>query len=293
MKLLPFDALPAHKPRRFLPGNIDLGDWDQIKPLFDRLEQRAAACKAVADLEGWLLDWSELGAALDQEASKRYIAMTCHTDNADAEKAYLHFVENIEPQLKPRQFELARVYIAHPLRRELPPERFLVLDRDTKNQVELFRPENVPLETEEAVLSQQYQKLSGSLTVRFRGEEKTLVQMGRYLEEPDRALRKEAWESVAGRRLQEAEKFDDIFDKLLQLRQRIAKNSGFDNYRDYAFRRLGRFDYGTADCGKFHDAVEQEFMPVVRELQAARRGQLGSRHSGPGIWRWIRWAVRR
>ena len=78
--------------------------------------------------------------------------------------------------------------------------------------MELFRPENVPLETEEAKLSQQYQKLSGSLTVQFRGEEKTLVQMGRYLEEPDRALRQEAWELVANRRLQEAEKFEDIFD---------------------------------------------------------------------------------
>ena len=274
MKLLPFDTLPAHKPRRFLPREIDLGDWDQIKPLFDRLEQRAAQCGSVADFEGWLLDWSELSAALDEEASKRYIAMTCHTDSADAEKAYLHFVENIEPQLKPRQFELARVYIAHPLRQELPSRRFLVLDRDTKNQVELFRPENVPLETEEAKLSQQYQKLSGSLTVQFRGEEKTLVQMGRYLEEPDRALRRETWELVARRRLQEADKFEEMFDKLIRLRQEIAKNAGFDNYRDYAFRRLGRFDYGPADCERFHDGVEQEFMPVVRELQAARRGKL-------------------
>src|SRR6185437_15872360 len=59
-----------------------------------------------------------------------------------------------------------------------------------KNHIELFRAENVPLETEEAKLSQTYQKLSGSLTVIFRGEERTLVQMGRYLEEPDRALRR-------------------------------------------------------------------------------------------------------
>ena len=67
------------------------------------------------------------------------------------------------------------------------------------------RPENVPLETEEARLGQQYQKLSGSLTVPFRGEEKTLAQMGRYLEEPDRPLRQEAWELTANRRLREAE----------------------------------------------------------------------------------------
>jgi oligoendopeptidase F len=130
------------------------------------------------------------------------------------------------------------------------------------------------LETEDAKLSQQYQKLSGALTVDFRGEEKTLVQMGRYMEEPDRALRQEAWELVAQRRLQEADQFDGILDAMLKLRSRIAGNSGFDNYRDYAFRRLGRFDYTPADCEKFHDAVERHIMPVMRELQVERRAQL-------------------
>ena len=230
---------------------------------------------SAADLERWLLDWSELNAALDEESTKRYIAMTCHTDNAEAEKAYLHFVENVEPHLKPRQFKLARTYVGHPLRAQLPNERYQVFDRDTQVQVELFREENVPLETEEARLSQQYQKLSGSLTVQFRGEEKTLIQMGRYLEEPDRPLRQEAWELVANRRLQEAGKFEEIFDALVKLREQIAKNAGYANYRDYAFRKLCRFDYTPADCVAFHQAVEQEIMPVLRELQAERKRQLG------------------
>ena len=135
-------------------------------------------------------------------------------------------------------------------------------------------PENVPLETEEAKLCQQYQKLSGSLTVQFRGEEKTLVQMGRYLEEPDRALAAGGVGTGGQRRLQEAEKFEEIFDQLVKLREQIAKNAGFENYRDYAFRKLGRFDYTPADCVNFHDAIEQEIMPVVRELQTERRRQL-------------------
>jgi oligoendopeptidase F len=274
MNLLPFGKLPAHRPRTFVPEKIDLGDWPQIEPLFGQLENRAAQIKTAAELEKWLLDWSELNAALDEESSRRYIAMTCHTDNSDAEKAFLHFVENVEPQLKPRQFALEQIYVAHPQRERLPKQRFQVFDRDVKNHVELFRPENVPLETEEAKLCQQYQKLSGSLTVNFRGEEKTLVQMGRYLEEPDRALRQEAWELVAKRRLQESEKFDGIFDELIKLRQQIAANAGFKNYRDYAFRKMGRFDYTPDDCSKFHDAVEREIMPVVRELQSQRRAQL-------------------
>ena len=218
MDLLPFANLPAHKPRRFVPLRIDLGDWEQIAPLFEQLETRAAACADAASLESWLLDWSELSAALDEESSKRYIAMTCHTDNAEAESAYLHFVEKVEPQIKPRQFKLAQVHVNHPVREKLLRDRFQVFDRDTKVHVELFRLENVPLETEESKLGQEYQKLSGSLTVQFRGEEKTLVQMGRYLEEPDRPLRQEAWELVANRRLHEAERFEEIFDQLLKLR---------------------------------------------------------------------------
>ncbi len=275
MNLLPFDKLPVHTPRKFVPQNIDLGDWAQVAPLFDTLEARASHCKSVAEFEQWILDGGEVSAALDEEGSKRYIAMTCHTDSADAEKAYLHFVEKIEPELKPRQFKFAQIYLAHPLRAQLDKRRYEVLDRDTKLRVELYREENVPLETEEAKLGQQYQKLAGSLTVNFRGEERTLVQMARYLEEPDRALRQEAWALVANRRLAEVDKFDEIFEKQIELRQRMAKNSGFANYRDYAFKLRGRFDYTPEDCMKFHEAVETEFMPAVRQLQAERKQQLG------------------
>ena len=274
MNLLPFGKLTAAKPRRFVPASISLGEWTQIAPLFVELEARAARAGSAAELEQWLFDWSELSAALDEESTRRYIAMTCHTDNADAEKAYLDFLENVDPQLKPRQFALEQLYVAHPCREKLPKQRFQIFDRDVKNHVELFRPENVPLETEEAKLCQQYQKLIGAQTVNFRGEEKTLVQMGRYLEEPDRGLRQEAWELVAQRRLQDAEKCEEIFEELIQLRTRIAKNAGCENYRDYAFRQKGRFDYTPRDCEQFHDAVESEIVPAVRQIQQDRKRQL-------------------
>jgi len=274
MSLLPFGKLPPFAPRQFVPASADLGDWSQIAPLFDQLEARATKASSLAEFEKWLLDWGELSAALDEESSRRYIAMTCHTDSAEAKQAYLDYVEHVEPQLKPRQFKLSEIFLAHPLREQLPKPRYEVFDRDMKLHVELFRPENVPLETEETKLGQQYQELTGSLTVKFREEEKTLPQMGKFLEEPDRALRQEVWELVANRRLQEAEKFEDIFDQMVKLREQIAANAGFKNYLDYAFRARGRFDYTPADCREFHTAVETEIMPVVRQLQETRREQL-------------------
>jgi oligoendopeptidase F len=274
MSLLPFAELPVHTPRKFVPVKIDLGIWDQIEPLFDRLESRIGNVETAADLEKWLVDWGELSAALDEESARRYIAMTCHTDNSEAEKAYLQFVETIEPPCKPRQFKLEQLYLKHSARKNLPPQRYEVFDKHTAVHVELFREENVPLETDEAKLSQQYQKLSGSLTVQFRGEEKTLVQMSRYLEEPDRPLREEAWRLVAERRLKEGEKFEEIYDQLVRLREKIAKNAGFSNYRDYAFKARGRFDYTAEDCFAFHEAIEKEVVPLLRDLQKERRQQL-------------------
>ena len=278
MNLLSFRELPPYSPRRFLPAQINLGDWTEIAPLFERLEDSAPKCATLPALEEWLSQAGELGAALDEESSRRYIAMTCHTDNPAAEQSYLDFVENIDPKLKPRQFQLAQLYLKHPLRAALltaNKARYEIFDRNTQLHVELFREENVPLETEESKLSQQYQKLAGSLTVQFRGEERTLVQMGRHLEEPERALREEAWTLVAQRRLQESQKMEEQFEGLLQLREEIAKNAGAPNYLAYAFRARGRFDYTPDDCLRFHDAIECEVLPVLRTLQANRRTQLG------------------
>lgn len=258
-----------------MPREIDLGDWAQVAPLFDALVTRAAQCATLAEFESWLLDGGELAAALDEEGAKRYIAMTCHTESKEAEAAYLHFVEKLEPELKPRRFELAKLYLSHPLRSQLPKARYEVFDRDQALLVELYRPENVPLETDDAKLGNEFNKLSGSLTVNFQGEEKTLVQMGRFQEEPDRSLREDAWQRVAERRLKEADRFDELMDGLVKLRHQMALNAGFANYRDYAFRARGRFDYTPADCERFHDAIAAEVMPVFRDLQRNRREQLG------------------
>ena len=275
MSLLPFGELPPYRPRRFVPAVLALGDWEAVAPFFDQLEARAAGCATVAELERWLLDAGELAAALDEERARRYIAKTCHTDNAEAEKAYLHFVEVMDPALKPRQFAMAELFLKHPLRSQLPRAKYEVFDRATALQSELYRPENIPLETEEAKVGNEYNKLSGSLTVTFRGEEKTLVAMGRFQEDPDRAVREEAWKSVAGRRVQEADRFDAFLDELIRIRHQIALNAGFPDYVAYAYRMRGRFDYGPEDCRKFHDAIETEVMPIFRRLQAQRCHKLG------------------
>ncbi len=275
MELLPFGKLPPYKARAFVPAELKIDNWDAIAPIFDQLDTAIDECISAADLEAWLLKVSELGAILDEDGSRRYIAMTCHTSVDAAKRAYLDFVENIEPHLKERFFQLATKFISHPNRADLSVSRYEILNRDWQSTVDLFREENVSLETEESKLGQQYQEKMGALTVEFNGEEKTLVQMGVYLQETDRSVRQEAWELVANRRLAVADECDQQFDQLKDIRIQLAKNAGYGNYRDYKHIAKGRFDYQPEDCFKFHEAVEKVVMPAYNELLADRKAKLG------------------
>ena len=58
-------------------------------------------------------------------------------------------------------------------------------------------------------------------------------------------------------------KLNDLFNNLLNKRDQVAKNAGFENYRDYKFADLGRFDYTKEDCFQFHEAVKQHVLPLV------------------------------
>ncbi len=259
--------------RRFLAPNDDLNGWAAIEPHFDRLRDRPIDTRD--RLEQWLLDYSELCAAVAEVGTDRHVKMTCQTDDPARKAAYIDFIENIYPPFKVRCQELDVRYTKSPASRELPRERYFVLDRAIRAGVELFRDENVPLQTEESKLEQQYQEISGAQTVEFDGKERTLQQLAPYAERTDRSLRQSAWEVEATRRLADKDQLDDLFDQLIRLRHRIAKNAGCRDYREYAFKAKLRFDYTPNDCLAFHNAIERSVVPASRRLQRDRQSKLG------------------
>ena len=117
--------------------------------------------------------------------------------------------------------------------------------------------------------------MAGAMTVNFRGQERTLQQMSKFYEETDRAIREEAWRLADGRALADREALDSIYDEMVLLRDRAAKNAGFGNYRDYVFVKKDRFDYTPDDCLRFHEAIEESFVPLSREIDKVRRETLG------------------
>ncbi|HWB19824.1 MAG TPA: M3 family oligoendopeptidase, partial [Phycisphaerales bacterium] len=190
-------------------------------------------------------------------------------------KAYLHFVEMVEPELKKISFELDKKIVMSEFAEKLDQKRYGVMLRDLRTDVEIFREENVPLQTEDTKMAQQYEELFGSFAVNFRGEEKTLPQMAKYLEETDRATREEAWRLTVGRRMKDVEKIEGMYEAMVKLRHEMAVNAGYENFVEYTFAQKHRFDYTPEDCRKFHDAAAAVCVPVYREQNRERAKSLG------------------
>ncbi|HEY8751656.1 MAG TPA: M3 family oligoendopeptidase [Tepidisphaeraceae bacterium] len=259
--------------RRFVPTEIDLADFSNLEPLYQALLQRPL--ETAAQAEQWLADYSELTAAVDEYGNRRYIDKSCHTDDPAIEKAFMQFVEEIEPRIKPLAFQLQKRFLESPAATQLTGPRYAILVRKWKADVELFRDENVPLETEVTKVNNEYDKISGAMMVEFRGKEYTLQQLARFVEEPDRDTRQQAWEATANRRLKDREAIEAVFEKLLPLRETIARNAGMSDYRAYCWKSYKRFDYTPEDCLRFADAIAESCVPVVRELDRQRQVDLG------------------
>ena len=266
-------ALKPEFPRRYVAAEADFGSWETAEPYFRELCERQVAGEL--QLEKWLIDISELEACFDEEGTKRYTAMTCQTDDADRRQRYLDFIENVQPRAEPWRDKLRRKFVALAESLSLPPKRYEVLRRSLKNAIELYREENIPLLVEDQKLKTEYQATTAAMTCNFRDQEQTLQQLARYLEEPDRAVREQAWRLGADRFLQDAPALDRLYEKMVALRHKIALNAGCRDFREYAFRALERFDYTPHDCLAFHDAIEKVVVPAVRQLAEQRRHKLG------------------
>jgi oligoendopeptidase F len=254
------------------PPQIDPSDFAQIEPLYRALLERPIT--SCDDLEQLLLDSSALESVLNEYGAKLYIESSCHTEDSEIEKRYLHWIEEIEPKIKPVAFELQKKVVASPYKSELNPDRYFVLIRAWENAVSLYRPENIPLETDATKLYTDYGKINGSMTIDFRGQTRTMQQMAKFLEETDRGVREQAWKLIEDRRLKERTKIEDIYEKMLVVRQAMAKNAGFDDYRSFTWKSRERFDYSPEDCLRFSRAIEETVVPLVKELDRTRRAAM-------------------
>jgi oligoendopeptidase F len=258
------------KNRHYIPQELDI-KWDNLSPVFAELLARQI--DNAAALEQWLKDKSELEAALEEDFAWRYIKMSCDTANEDLVKDFQYFATEIEPKIAPLANQLNQKLVASAYIDELDRDKYFVYLRAVRKALEIYREENIELFTKLQVAQQKYQSVTGAMSVVINDQEYTLEQASNFLKDTSRTVREEAWKTIQQRRLLDKDTLNILFDELVAMRNQVALNAGFENYRDYMFQALGRFDYTPKDCYDFHEAIEKEIVPILKE-QAENRAHL-------------------
>jgi oligoendopeptidase F len=265
--------IPEKKPRTFLPEDFKITNWEAVKPYFENLLERDF--NSVADLKQWFRDRSELESVLSENLAWRYIKMTCDTANQEIRDSFNEFITEIQPRIEPLSNDLNKKALASPYLDELKQEEgYPIMIRELEKDARIFREENIPLKTEEQQEAQNFGAISGEMTVEINGQEMTLQQAANLLQSIDRKEREDAYRKITRRRLQDKEKLNELFSTLIGIRDKMGKNAGFENYRDYMFAAMGRFDYRKEDCFAFHEAVAREVVPMLNDLAKERKAAL-------------------
>ncbi len=266
-------TIRKNRKRSFLPDDFSITDWSKLKPWFQELQQRALP--SLQALELWIADLNELIAVVDEDFAWRYIRMSVNTEDQRAAELYQYAVQQLMPHITRSVNELHKKLVTHPLASRLSPQAYGIYLRQVQNELELYREENIPLQTKEQIKARTHGQIFGRMTVEIDGKTLTLQQAGKLLQQPERAKREAAYRAIQARIVQDEAQLDELFDELVALRHQQARNAGFDNYRDYKHKALGRLDYTPQDCLAFHEAIARHVCPLISWLHERRQKNLG------------------
>lgn len=257
----------------YLPKDFVLTDWASLEPYFKELSDRPI--EDALGLEKWLKDLSELEAFISEDACWRQIKMTCDTTDKSLEEAFNFFCMEIQPKMQPYADALNKKLMACPFTQSLDKDTYFTYLRAVQKSIDLFRTENIAIQAELSVMQQQYGAIAGKMTITHEGQEYTLQQAAQFLESEDRSIRESVYRKIQERRLEDKIAMHDLFSSLIQKRHQVAVNAGFENYRDYKFVELGRFDYTKEDCYQFHEAVKLHVLPLIDKIYTRKKQKLG------------------
>lgn len=260
--------------RNYIAKDIVLKTFADVEPYFNELLSREIS--KTSDYQQWLLDVSELEAFLEEDGAWRYIKMSIDTTNTALTESYTFFVTEIQPKLAPLSNELNKKMMESPFQKDLINDpAYAIYFRSVGVQLALFREENIPIEAYLGEKSQEFGSISAAQTIEHEGKTLTMQQASVFLKNQDEKLREEVYRKIANRRKQDTDKLNELYTDLIQKRHALALNAGFENFRDYMFQSMGRFDYTKEACFDFHEAVAQKVVPLVKDIQQKKLQKLG------------------
>jgi len=242
--------------------------WADMEPFANELESRPLTA---ANVKEWLLDWTSLSERITEMYSRLYLATTVNTADEPAEQKYKNFLDTLYPAAMNAEQKLKVKFLASGLQ----PEDFEIPLRNMRAEADLFRKENLPLLADQQKHNLAYDKIIGSQSVEWEGQEYTISKIKQKLHDPDRSQREKVWRAILNRQMADRQTINELWQQYMKIRRSIAFNAGRSNFREYAWQRHLRFDYTPKDCQTFHQAIEKVVVPAAKRIYERHRQKLG------------------
>lgn len=249
-------------------------DYEAVKAQMEGLMEQLASAK---DADSFMATFDEINSLRNHYSTAATLCSIRHSiDTRDAfydqETNYWDEYSPLYQNLESKLFKLVLHSPLAPQLKERIPETFF---KEAEFSEKSFREDIIPLLQEENKLSTQYSKLIASAEIPFEGKVYNLSQMKALTNSSDRELRHRAYDARMNFFVEHEADIDSIYDQMVKLRDRIAKELGFRNFVELGYIRMSRFDYNEEDVATYRRQVLQYIVPVANELYEKQQQRLG------------------
>ncbi|PHE96209.1 peptidase M3 [Bacillus wiedmannii] len=228
---------------------------------------------SVSELESWLLDELRVTAEIEEEITSSLIATYRDTNDRNKRNLHMYNQNTIQPLLKRYNAKFDQKFRKSPFSDLLNEQKYGFMKKARLVKSKMFNDKNIALSIKEQKLITKYREIMSNISINWEGEQKTYAYVKAKLDNPNRAIREKAWYALCEARSIVKIEIDCIMNELIQLRNEIALNAGFNNYSEYAFKQKNR-DYSIKECYKLHESIEKYVVPIWEQLGILSKNNL-------------------
>ncbi|OQB20459.1 MAG: Peptidase family M3 [Firmicutes bacterium ADurb.Bin182] len=248
-----------------------------IEHITEELKRVTAAVKSAATADDVLKARERYVSLYEEFTTAARLSEMRYTLNT-ADEFYLkekEYYDEVMPEVESLMLEYANAMLESPFRAELEKKTSPLVFKSFEIYKKAMSPAIIGDMVEENKLTTQYSNLMSSLKFEFRGETMPLTLLRKYMKDDDRKTRREAYEVLGAGLMDVSETLDGLFDKLVKVRDRMAKKMGYENYIELGYHRLGRLSFDGKMVGKFRQNVLEFIVPAVARLKKENAKRMG------------------
>lgn len=259
---------------KFKDYKYERPDMDKAERLFNDLIEKFQAAESLIEQDKIMKEINHLRSEIDSMAQLVGIRSSINTVDEFYEKEQ-EFIDESMPIYEGIISNYYKVLVNSKFKNQLEEKWGKQLFTLAQMQLKTFKSEIIGDLQEENKLATEYGKLKASAKIMFEGEERNLAELDPFIQSKDREMRKKAYEASTNFYVENEKGFDEIYDKLVKVRDRIAKKLGYNNYVELGYIRMMRSDYDSTMVANYRNQVLDYIVPVAEELKKRQAKRLG------------------